>query len=717
MDHATYEIRPGGAALVTINMDGSPVNIMNDAFTTMLDDVLARLEADKASLAGVILTSSKSTFVAGGDVAKILELREQGAEAGYAFVRRLKAQFRRFETLGLPVVAALNGSALGGGLELALATHHRIALDDPKTQFGFPEVGLGILPAGGGIVRSVRLLGLMKALPLLTEGRRLKPAQAAEEGLIDELVSSPEELIARAEAWIAANPEPTQPWDRKGFKVPGGDMFAPANAGAMAMFPSMIFKKTKGLLPAAERILGVAAESTQVGFDAACEIESRAFSELLMSSVTENLIRTMFIQMGEITSGASRPALKDKSKVAVLGVLGAGMMGRGIAYSAAVAGIEVILKDVSIDAAEKGKAYSEGLLDKEVAKGRKTAEERDAILERITPTADMSDLASCDLVVEAVFEDVALKHGVVGEVEAVLPATAIVATNTSTLPISMLARGSKRPAQFIGLHFFSPVDRMHIVEIICGEATSPETLARAYDFVQQIKKTPIVVNDSRGFFTSRVFSVFADEGDRLLKEGVSPVLIENLARQIGMPVGPLAVQDEVMMDMLLRSFKTNQALDAELGDNYAQTYEVCGELCELMSSRGRPGRSAGAGFYDYPADGSKSLWPGLADLFGGQTEIDRQDIRDRLMFRMVVEAARCLDEGVVSNVRDGNVGSILAFGFPVHTGGVYQFVQSYGVEAFIARASDLAKTYGDRFLPPADFARTLDRATAAKAAA
>jgi len=717
MKNATYDIRPGGAALVTINMEGAPVNVMNDAFTAMLDEILARLEADKDVISGVILTSGKSTFVAGGDVAKILELRAQGAEAGYAFVQGLKAQLRRFETLGRPVVAALNGSALGGGLELALAAHHRIALDDGKSQFGFPEVGLGILPAGGGIVRTVRLLGLMKALPLLTEGRRLKPAQALAEGLVDELAATPDDLIARSEAWIAANASPIQPWDRKGWSIPGGDMFAPANAGAMAMFPSMIFKKTKGLLPAAERILGVAAESTQVGFEAACEIESRGFCDLLMTPAAENLIRTMFVQMNEISSGASRPAFKEKSRIAVVGILGAGMMGRGIAHSSAVAGIKVILKDLTLEAAEKGKAYSQALLDKEIAKGRRTVEERDAILDRITPTADMADLAECNLVVEAVFEDVGLKQGIVRDVEAVLPEGAIVATNTSTLPISMLSQASKRPGDFIGLHFFSPVDRMHIVEIITGEATSPETLARAYDFVQQIKKTPIIVNDSRGFFTSRVFSVFADEGDRLLKDGVNPTVIENLAKQIGMPVGPLAVQDEVMMDMLLRSFKTNQALDAELGDAYARTYEVCGELCELMSSRGRPGRSAGAGFYDYAADGSKALWPGLEALFGGDVEMPLDDIRDRLMFRMVVEAARCLDEGVISNVRDGNIGSILAFGFPVHTGGVYQFVQSLGVERFVERAEALASTYGERFAAPAGFGATLERASQAKLAA
>ncbi|MGE0596166.1 MAG: 3-hydroxyacyl-CoA dehydrogenase NAD-binding domain-containing protein [Hyphomonadaceae bacterium] len=712
MKNANYEIRPSGVALVTIDLEGAAVNVMNDAFSAMLDEVLTRLEAEREQIAGVIVTSAKSTFVAGGDIAKILELRAQGAEAGFSFVQGLKAQLRRLETLGRPVVAALNGSALGGGLELALAAHRRVAIDDGKSQFGFPEVGLGLLPGGGGIVRTVRMLGLMKALPLLTEGRRLTPAQAFKEGLIDELAPDRDGAIARAEAWILANPQSTPPWDRKGFTIPGGDMFAPANAGAIAMFPSMIFKKTKGLLPAAERILGVAAESTQVGFDAACDIESRGFAELLMTPAAENLIRTMFLQMNEIGAGASRPADAEKRKVRTVGVLGAGMMGRGVAYAAASAGLKVVLKDLTLEAAEKGKDYARALLDKEVERGKRSLEDREAVLARITPAADMSALADCDLIIEAVFEEVALKQSIIRDAESVLRSDAIVATNTSTLPISMLAEASQRPDRFIGLHFFSPVDKMHIVEIICGKATSSETLARAFDFVQQIRKTPIIVNDSRGFFTSRVFSVFTDEGDRLLKDGIDPVVIENLARQIGMPVGPLAVQDEVMMDMLLRSFKTNQALDAQLGDDYASTYEVCGELCEFMSARGRPGRSAGAGFYEYPKDGgAKFLWPGLKEFFGGDVSIPLADIRDRLLFRMVVEAARCLDEGVVSHVRDGNVGSILAFGFPVHTGGVFQFIPSYGVDAFLARAGELAAAYGPRFQPPADFAETLKRAS------
>ncbi len=714
MKNASYEIRPSGAALVTIDMEGGAVNVMNDAFLAMFDEVLDRLEAERDTLSGVIVTSGKSTFVAGGDIAKILQLREQGADAGFAFVQSLKAQLRRLETLGVPVVAALNGSALGGGLELALAAHRRISVEDPKTQFGFPEVGLGLLPGGGGIVRSVRMLGLMKALPLLTEGRKLGPAQALEAGLIDEIVADKIALIERAEAWIAGKPETVKPWDKKGFAIPGGDMFATANAGAVAMFPSMIFKKTKGLLPAAERILTVAAESTQVGFDAACHLESRAFAELLMTPAAENLIRTMFLQMNEINAGASRPSDFERRKVRTIGVLGAGMMGRGIAYSAAISGLKVFLKDISLEAAEKGKDYSRGLLDKAVERGKRTTEDRDATLALITPTAEMADLADCDLVVEAVFEDVALKHSITREVESVLGPDAVVATNTSTLPISMLAEASGQPDKFIGLHFFSPVDKMHIVEIICGNKTSPDTLALAFDFVQSIRKTPIIVNDSRGFFTSRVFSVFADEGDRLLKDGVNPVIIENLARQIGMPVGPLAVQDEVMMDMLLRSFETNRALDEQLGDNYASTYEVCGEFCEMMSSIGRPGRSAGAGFYDYDENGSKTLWPGLKERFGGDTKLPLDDIRDRLLFRMVVEAARCLDESVVANVRDGNVGSILAFGFPVHTGGVFQFIESRGVDAFITRASELAETYGPRFQMPRDFQSTLDRASASK---
>lgn len=709
MENANYEKLEDGVVIVTIDMAGAPVNVMNDAFGDMLDAVVARLEAEREELSGVIITSAKSTFVAGGDVNKILELRSQSAEAGFAFVEALKSRFRRIEGLGRPVVAALNGSALGGGLELALACHHRIAVDDAKTQIGFPEVGLGILPAAGGVIRTVRMLGLMKALPLLTEGRRLNPAEAVKQGLVDELAISRDDMIVKARAWIAANPSPSQPWQAKGYAIPGGNMFAPENIGAMSVFPGMIFKKTRGLLPAAERILGVAAESTQIGFDAAMLVESRTFAELLMTPVTENLIRTMFLQMNEINAGESRPKGFEKKKVQRVGVLGAGMMGRGIAYSCASVGIEVVLKDISIEAAEAGKSYSRDLLDKAVERGRKTESDREAILRRITPTISIDDLAGCDLVIEAVFEDVALKHGTVRETEAVLGERAVFATNTSTLPISMLAEASVRPANFVGLHFFSPVDKMHIVEIICGKETSDETLAYAYNFVQQIRKTPIVVNDSRGFFTSRVFAVFADEGDRLLKDGVDPAIIENAARDAGMPVGPLAVQDEVMMDMLLRSHKTNRVLDQALGNRYSETYEVCAELCELMCGKGRAGRNAGAGFYDYLPTGGKQLWPGLAELFGGDTALDYVDIRDRMMYRMVIEAARCLDENVVTSERDGNIGSILAFGFPAYSGGVFQFIHSTGVDAFIARSEALAATYGPRFSPPADLAARLNR--------
>ncbi|WP_096701131.1 3-hydroxyacyl-CoA dehydrogenase NAD-binding domain-containing protein [Magnetospirillum sp. 15-1] len=700
MRDAKFDVNQKNIAVVTIDMHDRPLNVMNDDYVSMIDEVLAKLEAGRETLKGVIITSGKDTFIAGGDVQKILDLRAAGPEAGCAFVDGLKSQLRRFERLGIPVVAALNGTALGGGFELALACHYRIAVDNPKARFGFPEVGLGILPASGGIVRSVRLLGLMNALPLLTEGKQLTPQEALGQGLVDALAVDRDAMMAAAETWILANPTATQPWERKGYSIPGGDMFAAENLPGMSMFPSMIFKKTRGLLPAAERILSTAAESVQTGFDAAMAIETGNFCELLMSPVTENLIRTMFLQMNEISSGASRPEVKDKGKVRKVGVLGAGMMGRGIAFASATCGIEVVLKDISLEVAEKGKGYAADILGKRVTRGSMTQEKVDATLALIHPTVDMADLADCDLIIEAVFEDIPLKKAIISEVEALLKPDAIFATNTSTLPISLLATAAKRPGNFLGLHFFSPVDKMHIVEIISGKETSDSCLARAYDYVQQIKKTPIVVNDHRGFFTSRVFSMYPDEGDRLLKDGVNPVLIENLGKEIGMPVGPLAVQDEVMMDMLLRSHKTNTALDQELGGTYASTYAVCGELCQTMCDNGRPGRAAGRGFYDYAPDGGKALWPGLAELFGGTRDMPLQDIRDRLMFRMVVEALRCLDEGVLDELRDGNIGSILAFGFPVHTGGVFQFVRSYGIDAFKARCKELNAAYGERFNPP-----------------
>lgn len=701
MRDATYDLGADGIATVTLDMAGRPVNVMNDDFSAALDEILAQLEADKDKVTGVILTSAKSTFVAGGDIEKLLVLRREGYHPARAFFDGLKARLRRLETIGKPVVAAINGSALGGGLELALACHHRIAIDDRKLQLGFPEVTLGILPGAGGVVRSVRMLGLMKALPLLTEGRRIDPREALKQGLVDELASDQADLLARARAWLATAPQAVQPWEQKGYVIPGGSMFSGDNAPMLSVFPSMIFKKTRGLLPAAERILATAAESTQIGFDAAMAVETRNFCELLLNPVTENLITSMFFQMNEISGGASRPKGAAKTKIRRIGVLGAGMMGRGIAFSAATAGIEVVLRDVTVEAAEKGKAYTAEVLGKRVAKGGMTQAALDETLARIIPTAQIADFTECDLIIEAVFEDVALKQGVLRDAEAVVGKDVVVATNTSTLPITLLAQGIERPANFIGLHFFSPVDKMNIVEIICGKQTSDECLARAFDFVQQIRKTPIVVQDSRGFYTSRVFSVFADEGDIMLKEGVPPILIENLAKQAGMPVGPLSVQDEVMMSMLLRAQRTNQELDAQLGDDYARSFGVCGELCALMCDKGRPGRLEGAGFYDYLPDGTKRIWPGLRDLFGGDNPMPHPDVQDRMMFRMVIEALKCLDEGVVTSLRDGNIGSILAFGFPVHTGGVYQYVISYGIEAFLARAKALAALYGDRFLPPA----------------
>ncbi|RJF86489.1 3-hydroxyacyl-CoA dehydrogenase [Oleomonas cavernae] len=710
MRDALYDLGDDGIVTVTFDMAGRPVNVMNDDFSAAMDEILARLEADKEKLKGIIVTSAKSSFVAGGDVERLLALRHEGYQPARQFFDGLKARLRRLESFGRPVVAAINGSALGGGLELALACHHRIAIDDRKIQFAFPEVTLGILPGAGGVVRSVRLLGLMKALPLLTEGRRIDPREALKQGLLDELAGDQAELIARARAWIAAGPEAVQPWERKGYAIPGGSMFSGDNAPMLSVFPSMVFKKTRGLLPAAERILATAAESTQIGFDAAMAVETRNFLDLLMNPVTENLITSMFFQMNEINGGASRPQGPAKSKVARIGVLGAGMMGRGIAFAAASVGIGVVLRDVTLEAVEKGKAYTAEILGKRVAKGAMTQAALDETLALIQTTTDIADMAGCDMVIEAVFEDVALKQSVLREAEAVLGADAVVATNTSTLPIALLAQGVARPENFIGLHFFSPVDKMNIVEIISGKATSDACLARAYDLVQQIRKTPIVVRDSRGFYTSRVFSVFADEGDILLKEGVAPILIENLAKQAGMPVGPLSVQDEVMMSMLLRAQRTNQELDAQLGDDYAKSFGVCGELCALMCDKGRPGRLDGAGFYDYLPDGTKRIWPGLRELFGGDKPMPHADIQDRLMFRMVIEALKCLDEGVVTSLRDGNIGSILAFGFPVHTGGVFQYVTSYGIEAFLARARQLADQYGDRFLPPAGIEARLQSA-------
>ena len=686
--------------IVTLLLDstGQSANTMNAEFRTSLKEVTEKLVAE-TDLAGVIFASAKSTFFAGGDLDELIQATPDHAEEFFHMVEGIKGYLRKIETLGKPVVAAINGAALGGGWEIALSAHHRIALNDPKIKLGLPEVTLGLLPGAGGVVKMVRLLGLQNAFPFLMEGKQFDVKKGVSLGLIHDTADNAEDLLAKARAWIKANPKAQQPYDVKGYKIPGGDPRTPAVAQVLAIAPAMLRDKTKGCYPAPEAIMAAATEGAQVDVDTALRIESRYFTLLATGQVSKNMIGTFWFGLNAIKAGHSRPEGIPAWKASKVGVLGAGMMGSGIAYAAAVKGIPVVLKDVTIEAAEKGKAYSQSLLEKSVSRGRITAEKKDQVLSLITASADAKDLQGCDLIIEAVFENQELKAKVTQEAEAQLAAGGIFASNTSTLPITDLAKASKDDTHFIGLHFFSPVDKMQLVEIIKGKNTSAETLARAYDFVQQIAKTPIVVNDSRGFFTSRVFGTFIQEGMRLVTEGVHPAKIEMAALKAGMPVGPLAIQDEVSLTLTEHITKeTRKALQAE-GKNLPES--PVEELVEWMiHSENRKGKAAGAGFYEYPQGGKKHLWDGLSK-WQKANDISEQEMIDRILFVQALDTVRCMQEGVLESVVDANIGSIFGIGFAPWTGGAIQFLNQYGLQKAVARAKELEAKYGERFAVPA----------------
>jgi len=695
--------------IVTLTLDDpeQSANTMNALYRESMARAVHRLVAEKASLRGVIVTSAKKTFFAGGDLDLLLQASPKDAERLYAEVRELTLQLRTLETLGVPVVAALNGTALGGGLEIALACHRRIAIDDPKAEFGCPEVTLGLLPGCNGIVRTVRLLGIQNALMnVLLQGRRMKAKEALSAGIVDELVADPAALLAAARQFILANPGAKQPWDEDGYKIPGGTPSTPALAAMLPAFPANLRKQLRGApMPAPKLILAAAVEGAQTDFDSAAKIETRYFVELVTGPVAKNMIKTFFFDLSKLNAGASRPKEHPPWSPKKVGILGAGMMGSGIAYATARAGIPCVLKDVSKERAEKGKSYSEKLLEKAVARGTMTPDAARAQLARIEASADAADLAGCDLVIEAVFEDRELKARVTAEAEAHAAKGALLASNTSTLPIGGLARAVKRPKDFIGLHFFSPVDKMPLVEIIVGEETSDEALARAFDFVMKIKKTPIVVNDSRGFFTSRVFGTFVTEGLILLAEGYNPSSIEQAALQNGSPVGPLAVSDEVSLE-LMRSVREQTRKDLVAEKKPVPTDPSDGVIELMCTKLGRKGKAAGGGFYDYPEDGKKVLWQGLAEHFLNP-ELARpsgehfDEMRDRLLYITAVESIRCLEERVVRSVGDANIGAIMGIGAPPWTGGPLQFVNHVGVRKFTERCRALARKHGERFSPPA----------------
>ncbi len=699
--------------IVTLTLDDpqQSANTMNALYVQSMADSVARLQTEKDRIRGVIITSAKKTFFAGGDLHLLLAARSEQAAEFQAGVTEIKRQLRVLETLGKPVVACLNGTALGGGFEIALAAHHRIALKGTRAEFGLPEVTLGLLPGGGGVTRTVRMLGLQQALMnVLLQGQRMKAEKALELGLIDALADSPEAMLQAARSWIDAHPNSQQPWDRPGYKMPGGTPATPALAMNLPAFPSNLRKQLKGAhahYPAPAAIMAAAVEGAQVDFDRASLIEGRYFTHLVTGPVAKNMIKAFFFDLQKINAGGSRPA-RDQfpgRECRKVGVIGAGMMGQGIAYVSAFAGIDVVLLDNDVQAAERGRDYSRKLLDKRVARGRMKAEQAAEILQRIAAGTDFAALADCDLVIEAVFESRQIKAEVSQRVAAVARRDLVLASNTSTLPITGLAQAFVDPARFIGLHFFSPVDKMPLVEIICGEKTDAATLAFAFDYVIKLRKTPIVVNDSRGFFTSRVFATYCTEGVAMLAEGYPAASIEQAALQAGMPVGPLAVLDEVNLE-LTRKVRTQTREDfAAEGKVMPQhpAEAVIDAMCEQFK---RPGKKEGAGFYDYPASGSKRLWPGLREHFAHAelaqpSDAQFAELQERLLMRQAIEAARCYEEGVLRSVADANIGSIFGIGMAPWTGGQLQYINYRGLPDFVARADALAERYGrDRFAPP-----------------
>ncbi len=704
-----------GIATITFDEPNSPVNTMCLQWQTDLTELAAQVLKDKDAIKGIILASNKTTFFAGADLKGTMRLQPTDAKQVFEGIELVKKNFRTLETLGKPVVSCLNGTALGGGWEVALVGHHRIAIDDKRTQFGMPEVSLGLLPGASGVTKMTRHLGLMGAQPYLVEGKLFGPKEALNLGLVHKLIApSPTaaaEMRTAALAWIAANPSAQHPWEAKDYKVPGGLPSNPKVAGMLVVAPAMIKKQTRGLYPAPEAIMNCMVEGLQVDVPTALRIESRYLAKLITGVNARSMINTFFFNMNAIKSGQSRPAAVPRFKPSKVGLLGAGMMGAGIAFAQASKGIVTVLKDVSQEKAEVGKGYSAKLTQARVDKGRMSPYEQKDVLDRIHATGNAADLQGCDLIIEAVFENRDLKAKVTQEAEPLLAPGGFFASNTSTLPISGLATASAKPEKFIGIHFFSPVDKMKLVEIIRGKSTDDETVARAFDYVQAIGKMPIVVNDSRGFFTSRVFGTFVMEGAAMLQEGIPAAAIENAGVQCGMPVGPLAVIDETSLSLSVHVLdQTRKDFEAEGKPYFATPGQLLIEA--MVKEHKRPGRAGGGGFYDYPTEkgAKKSLWPQLQPLFEkSDAKWNITDLKDRLLYRQAVETARCLSENVLTTVHDANIGSIFGIGFPAWTGGAMQFIYGMGAPAFEKRADELAAQYGEGFALTAEVRETIKR--------
>ncbi|CAN5259280.1 3-hydroxyacyl-CoA dehydrogenase NAD-binding domain-containing protein [soil metagenome] len=696
---------PDGIVVLTMDDPDQSVNTMNANYLASMVATIDRLRTELDTITGIIVTSGKKTFFAGGDLNELLAYSPDDPAVIMTHTTRIKKSLRDLETLGRPVVAAINGAALGGGLEVALATHHRIAVAERAVVIGFPEVALGLLPGAGGVARTVRMLGVQRAFSeVLASNARFTADAAAKLGLIDEVVATADELIPAARKWIAEHPDAIQPWDAAGYRIPGGTPADAALAAHLPALPALLRKQLKGApLPAPRAILAAVVEGAQTDFDMALVIESRYFASIAAGTAAKNLIKSTFFDVQAVNSGASRPEGFPARPISTVAIVGAGMMGAGIAYVTARAGIDVVLKDVSREAAERGKQYSETLVATAIERGRMASDAGERLLARITPTAELADVAGADFVVEAVFESAELKQQVFRDIEDLVLEDAVLGSNTSTLPITSLANGVKRPGQFVGIHFFSPVDKMPLVEIIVGEQTTDETLARAFDYARAIGKTPIVVNDSRGFFTSRVILRFLNEAVAAVGEGIEPASIEQAGLQAGYPAGPLQLLDELTLTLPIRIREEAKAMALASGTSWEE-HGSAGVFDRMVDDFDRPGRAAGRGFYEYDENGRRgALWPGLRDAFAsGSAKVDFDDLKERFLFAEAIESVRCLDEGVLRSVADANVGSLLGIGYPGWTGGVLQYINSYpgGLPGFVQRSRQLAALYGEHLNPP-----------------
>ena len=713
----TVETDSDGIALVTWNMPDRSMNVFTEEVMDELDKIIDQVAGD-AAIKGAVITSGKETFSGGADLTMLQKMlgifraeekRDPDAAMKMLFegAGRMSWLWRKLETCGKPWVSAINGTCMGGAFELSLACHGRVAADSDKVKMALPEVKVGIFPGAGGTQRVTRLTDPQSALQMLTSGQNLSPKKAKGMGLIHE-VAAPEKLIETAKGMIRNGLKPVQPWDEKGFKLPGGPVYSAAGANLWPPAIAILRRETYGNYPAASAILKCAYEGLLVPFETGLRIEQRYFTEILRSTEAAMMIRSLFVSLQELNKGARRPAGIPDTKFKKIGVLGAGFMGAGIAYVTAKAGIPVVLLDRDMPAAEKGKAHSAGLVDGAIKKGRATEAEKEQLLSLITPTVDYKDLDGCDLVIEAVFEDSEVKKSATEKTEAVIAKDAIYASNTSTIPITGLAKNSKRPANFIGIHFFSPVDKMMLVEIILGKKTEAKAIAVAIDYVRAIKKTPIVVNDTRGFYVNRCVLRYMAESYQMLIEGVPPAMIENAAKMAGMPVGPLALTDETAIDLAQKIMKQTIR---DLGDKAVDPKQF--ELINTMvDTHGRFGRKNGKGFYDYPAKPAKKhLWPELKTLYPQQDadKIDVEELKQRFLVTIALEAARVMEEGIVTDPREADVGSILAFGFAPYTGGALSYIDGLGMEKFLKLAKHLQKRYGPQFKAPKLLADMADK--------